>query len=98
MQDLAAAVTSCIIKQLCCCCFFLPFSRSHLAAAEGCYSVAVWLLEECQAVANPVDRFKRTPLEDAVRGDHGEVVSLLIKHGGQVRSLNRCDRVATLKP
>jgi hypothetical protein len=23
-------------------------------------------------------------MQDAVRGDHGEVVSLLIKHGGQV--------------
>lgn len=61
---------------------------SHLAAAEGCYSVAAWLLDECQATANPVDRFKRTPLEDAVRGDHGEVVSLLIRHGGQVRNVS----------
>lgn len=35
----------------------------HLAAAEGCYSVAAWLLEECGVASNPVDRFKRTPLE-----------------------------------
>jgi hypothetical protein len=27
-------------------------------------------------------------LQDAVRGDHGEVVSLLIKHGGQVGGLH----------
>jgi hypothetical protein len=40
----------------CCCC-------RHLAAAEGCYSVAAWLLEEAGAASNPVDRFKRTPLE-----------------------------------
>jgi hypothetical protein len=38
----------------------------HLAAAEGCYSTAAWLLEECSVDSNPVDRFKRTPLE--VRG------------------------------
>eukprot|EP00879_Flechtneria_rotunda_P018122 GHRR01019004.1.p1 GENE.GHRR01019004.1~~GHRR01019004.1.p1 ORF type:complete len:502 (+),score=132.95 GHRR01019004.1:177-1682(+) len=56
----------------------------HLAAAEGCHSVAAWLLEECKVAPNPIDRFKRTPLEDAVRGDHGEVVSLLLNHGGKV--------------
>lgn len=41
----------------------LSVPASHLAAAEGCYSVAAWLLEGCGADANPVDRFKRTPLE-----------------------------------
>mmetsp|Transcript_18868 Transcript_18868/g.40627 ORF Transcript_18868/g.40627 Transcript_18868/m.40627 type:complete len:504 (+) Transcript_18868:214-1725(+) len=55
----------------------------HLAAAEGCYSVAAWLLAQGVDV-NPVDRFKRTPLEDAVRGDHGEVATLLIQHGAKV--------------
>ncbi len=39
--------------------------RRHLAAAEGCYSAVVWLLAHGVDV-NPVDRFKRTPLE--VRG------------------------------
>lgn len=34
----------------------------HLAAAEGCYSVVVWLLKQ-GAIINAVDRFKRTPLE-----------------------------------
>jgi len=46
-----------------CCPVTLSVPASHLAAAEGCYSVAAWLLEECGADANPVDRFKRTPLE-----------------------------------
>lgn len=55
----------------------------HLAAAEGCYSVAEWLMQQGVAI-NPVDRFKRTPLEDAVRGDHGEVATLLILHGAKV--------------
>ncbi len=34
----------------------------HLAAAEGCYSSAAWLLSHGVDV-NPIDRFKRTPLE-----------------------------------
>lgn len=34
----------------------------HLAAAEGCYSVAAWLIS-LGAQVNLVDRFKRTPLE-----------------------------------
>lgn len=35
----------------------------HLAAAEGCYSVVLWLLNDMSCNPNPVDRFKRTPLE-----------------------------------
>ena len=35
----------------------------HLAAAEGCYSVVEWLLTEGKCAPNPIDRFKRTPLE-----------------------------------
>ena len=60
--------------------------NSHLAAAEGAYSVVEWLLTDCGAAVNPVDRFKRTPLEDAVRGDHGEVAQLLVASGGRVLS------------
>eukprot|EP00798_Chlamydomonas_sp_ICE-L_P028052 gene28052-31154_t len=55
----------------------------HLASAEGCHSVVAWLVSSGSNV-NAVDRFKRTPLEDAVRGDHGEVAALLIDHGGKV--------------
>lgn len=35
----------------------------HLSSSEGCYSVVEWLLAECGVEVNPVDRFKRTPLE-----------------------------------
>ncbi|KAK9904893.1 hypothetical protein WJX75_005037 [Coccomyxa subellipsoidea] len=56
----------------------------HLAAAEGCYSVVQWLLTEGKCDANPIDRFLRTPLEDAVRGDHGEVVQLLVSNGAKL--------------
>ncbi|KAF5831112.1 protein kinase [Dunaliella salina] len=55
----------------------------HLAAAEGSYSAVSWLLQQGCDV-NPVDRFQRTPLEDAVRGDHGEISTLLIQAGGKV--------------
>lgn len=34
----------------------------HLAAAEGSYSAVSWLLQQGCDV-NPIDRFKRTPLE-----------------------------------
>ena len=34
----------------------------HLSAAEGCYSVVAWLMSKGVDV-NPIDRFKRTPLE-----------------------------------
>lgn len=55
----------------------------HLASSEGCYSVVSWLLSQGVEV-NPVDRFKRTPLEDAVRADHGEVATILVQAGGKV--------------
>jgi ankyrin repeat protein len=38
----------------------------HLSAAEGCYAVVHWLLHDAGAKPNPIDRFGRTPLEDAV--------------------------------
>ncbi|KIY93408.1 protein kinase [Monoraphidium neglectum] len=68
------------------CCDYDKRTPLHLAASEGCYSVAQWLVDECGVEVNPVDRFKRTPLEDAVRGDHGEVVVLLVGQGGKVIS------------
>lgn len=37
-----------------------------------------------QANVNAIDRFRRTPLEDAVRGDHKAVVQLLISNGAKV--------------
>lgn len=44
----------------------------HVAAAEGAFSVAQWLLEE-GADKNALDRHQRTPLEEAARSDHMEV-------------------------
>jgi ankyrin repeat protein len=59
----------------------------HLAAAEGCFSVAKWLLES-GAAHSPLDRFKRTPLEEAVRGSHRELISMLLEQGAQVIGLD----------
>ena len=55
-----------------------------MAASEGCYKVTEWLLEQGAAV-NAVDRFRRTPLEEAVRGDFAEVAKLLIDKGGKIQ-------------
>ncbi|GIL70021.1 hypothetical protein Vretimale_3301 [Volvox reticuliferus] len=65
------------------CCDYDRRTPLHLAAAEGAFSVVLWLLDH-GAEVNPIDRFKRTPLEDAVRGDHGDLATLLIQRGGRV--------------
>ncbi|KAG2500845.1 hypothetical protein HYH03_001606 [Edaphochlamys debaryana] len=65
------------------CCDYDKRTPMHLAAAEGAFSVMLWLLDH-GADVNPIDRFKRTPLEDAVRGDHGDLATLLIQRGGKV--------------
>ena len=55
----------------------------HLAAAEGNYAVADWLLQE-QAPVNCVDRFHRTPLEDAIQHGHMEIARRVEDAGGKV--------------
>lgn len=65
------------------CCDYDRRTPLHLAASEGAFSVVLWLLDH-GAEVNPIDRFKRTPLEDAVRGDHGDLATLLIQRGGKV--------------
>lgn len=62
--------------------------RRHVSAAEGAYSVVEWLVME-GADVNAIDRHGRTPLEEAARNDHGEVVRLLIQHGGSVYEENK---------
>jgi len=57
--------------------------NSHISAAEGAFSVAQWLLDS-GADPNPLDRHDRTPLEEAVRNDHVEVVRLMQSHRGKV--------------
>ena len=66
------------------CCDYDKRTPLHLAASEGCYKVTEWLLGQGAAV-NAVDRFRRTPLEEAVRGDFAEVAKLLIDKGGKIQ-------------
>lgn len=56
----------------------------HVSAAEGAYSVVEWLVEEQKVDLNPLDRHGRTPLEEAARSDHGEIVKLLSAKGGAI--------------
>mmetsp|Transcript_33425 Transcript_33425/g.73919 ORF Transcript_33425/g.73919 Transcript_33425/m.73919 type:complete len:522 (-) Transcript_33425:758-2323(-) len=56
----------------------------HVAAAEGAYSVVQWLVVDEQADINPLDRHHKTPLEEAARNDHTEVVRLLNDKGGKI--------------
>ena len=66
------------------CCDYDRRTPLHLAASEGAYKVTEWLIKKGSDV-NALDRFGRTPLEDAVRGDYREVVKLLIDNGGKLR-------------
>lgn len=65
------------------CCDYDGRTPLHLSASNGCYSAVQWLLEH-GVNPNAVDKFNRTPLEDAVRGDHREVGRLLMEHGAKV--------------
>lgn len=67
------------------CCDYDQRTPLHLAASEGAYGVTEWLLAQNVNV-NALDRFNRTPLEDAMRGEHSLVASLLVKHGAKVFS------------
>uniref|UniRef100_A0A061RQQ6 Protein kinase domain-containing protein n=2 Tax=Tetraselmis sp. GSL018 TaxID=582737 RepID=A0A061RQQ6_9CHLO len=55
----------------------------HLAARDASFAVAEWLLK-AGADKNAVDRFQRTPLEEAVRNNHVEMVDLLTRKDARV--------------
>lgn len=65
------------------CCDYDKRTPLHLAASEGAYQVTEWLLAQ-RVDINSLDRFKRTSLEDAVRGEFREVAKLLTDNGGKV--------------
>jgi len=54
----------------------------HLAAAEGRYEVAKYLLDQGVNV-DPVDHRDGTPLDDAMLNHHQPIVELLIAHGAE---------------
>eukprot|EP01023_Acetabularia_acetabulum_P006292 TRINITY_DN12628_c1_g1_i3.p1 TRINITY_DN12628_c1_g1~~TRINITY_DN12628_c1_g1_i3.p1 ORF type:complete len:361 (+),score=47.93 TRINITY_DN12628_c1_g1_i3:31-1083(+) len=55
----------------------------HIACAEGAFSTAQWLMDKGASV-NALDRFKRTPLEEAVQMDNVEIIRILKKQGGRI--------------
>ena len=65
----------------------------HLAASEGSWGVTEWLLSRGSPV-NALDRFKRTPLEDAVRGNFVETAMLLIEYQAQIFNAEKGELVS----
>ena len=53
----------------------------HLAASEGCLSAVQCLVEELHAAVSPLDRWGRTPLDDATREGHEAVRRYLAQSG-----------------
>ncbi|KAI0207402.1 Glutaminase kidney [Lamellibrachia satsuma] len=49
----------------------------HLASAEGHLDTVVFLLEKCDVVHDPKDRWNHTPLDDAVRFKHPKIADYL---------------------
>ncbi|CAL8465124.1 g4659 [Coccomyxa elongata] len=81
MKALADKFTVCVSDASCC--DYDKRTPLHLAAAEGQMAAAEWLLKK-RCNTNPVDRFARTPLEDALIGDHKEMQRLLLSKGGKL--------------
>lgn len=52
----------------------------HLACAEGHLSVVKVLLEQCKVKLNPHDRWNYTPLDDAKKFGHQEIVDYLVDY------------------
>uniref|UniRef100_A0A7S0WLM2 Cyclic nucleotide-binding domain-containing protein n=1 Tax=Pyramimonas obovata TaxID=1411642 RepID=A0A7S0WLM2_9CHLO len=57
-------------------------SGLHLAASEGCLATVELFLEH-GAKHSPLDRFSRTPLDDALDSVHTEVANALRHYGGK---------------
>mmetsp|Transcript_5758 Transcript_5758/g.16161 ORF Transcript_5758/g.16161 Transcript_5758/m.16161 type:complete len:1854 (-) Transcript_5758:3600-9161(-) len=56
----------------------------HVTAANGMLLTVAYLLENWKANANPIDRWGRTPLQEALERDHMRVAVLLQAHGGSI--------------
>ena len=54
----------------------------HLAASEGHFETVRFLVDECGAEVNPIDRWGGSPLDDATRSKHALVAAFLRGRGG----------------
>ncbi|XP_059081128.1 glutaminase liver isoform, mitochondrial-like isoform X2 [Tigriopus californicus] len=69
----------------------------HLSAAEGHLESVKFLLETCQVNPDPMDRWNRTPLSEAIEFEHVRVAQLLRQHidnrptGGLISSFDDFD-------
>jgi ankyrin repeat protein len=61
----------------------MKFQALHLAASEGHYEAAEFLIH-AGANVNVMDRWGSTPLQDAITASHDRVAELLMKHGARV--------------
>ena len=66
------------------CCDYDRRTPLHLASAEGSFRVTEWLLDEKRVNPNTVDRFKNSPLQDAIAGDHQMIIQLLMERGARL--------------
>ena len=55
----------------------------HLAASDGILPVVIALVDELGAEHSPIDRWGGTPLDDAVRHEHKEVIKYLVNIGAK---------------
>eukprot|EP00301_Raphidiophrys_heterophryoidea_P006769 c12703_g1_i1.p1 GENE.c12703_g1_i1~~c12703_g1_i1.p1 ORF type:complete len:1692 (-),score=437.89 c12703_g1_i1:416-5491(-) len=56
----------------------------HVAAAQGCFDIVVYLLDERHANINPLDKRGHTPLNDCIVNHHDDVCNALIERGARV--------------
>ncbi|KAL1520823.1 hypothetical protein AB1Y20_022385 [Prymnesium parvum] len=68
----------------------------HLAAAEGNLGALRFLLEEAGARDSPMDRWGGTPLDDATRNFHNEVVNYLRSRGAVLSTVAEAAFVITI--
>ena len=69
----------------------------HVAASEGRLTAVMALVQELGARLSPVDASDATPLDEAIRAQHGAVAAYLRSHGAislQNGQLNRLEPVA----
>ncbi|XP_063679391.1 glutaminase kidney isoform, mitochondrial-like [Bolinopsis microptera] len=55
----------------------------HLAVCGGQLDVVKFLIDKCHVDVNPIDRWENTPLDDAFKYNHEQIITLLKRKGAQ---------------